>query len=269
MTALALGRKSDQMGTQVEPTEMTLGMAASTTIYMGSIVCKNAAGYAVPGSADATLLVVGCSTGATSGLPTASVVNSGAAGAVNINVRRGVFKFENSTAGDAITFAHVGKPCYVVDDQTVALTSAGGTRPFAGTVMGVDSSANLQLAPTGAGVFVQLGVPGSAMAQAVAGMIQGKGADLTDAALTITLAQGTWRVLPAATLGAARILTLSNTGAYAGAQITITRLDATANTYTIEQSGGTDLVVLPASKVNFADFQHDGTDWFLKRVGTQ
>lgn len=269
MTALALGRKTDQMGSAVEPTEMTLGMAASTTIYIGSLVCRNAAGYAVPGSADATLSAVGCAVGPTAGLPGSSVVNSGAAGAKDINVRRGVFKFENSSAGDAITIAHIGKPCYVVDDQTVALTSSGGTRPFAGTVMGVDSSSNLQLAPTGAGVFVMVGVPGVAMAQAVAGMIQGQGADLTDADATITLAQGTWRKLPAATLGAARALTCSNTGAYAGAQLTITRLDATANAYTIKNSGGTNLAVLPASKVNFVDLQHDGTDWFLKRLGTQ
>lgn len=267
--ALSTGRKTDQMGTQVEPTEFDLPMAASTTIYIGSLVCKNASGYAVPGSADATLMAVGCATGPTAGLPGSSVVNSGSAGDKSIHVRRGVFKFENSADGDAITFAHLGKPCYVVDDQTVALTSAGGTRPFAGTVMGVDSSSNLQLAPTGAGVFVMVGVPGAGMAQAVAGMIQGKGADLTDAAATITLAQGSWRVLPAATLGAARVLTLSNTGAYAGAQLTITRLDAAAHTYTIEQAGGTDLVVMPASKVNFADFQHDGTDWQLKRCGTQ
>lgn len=269
MTALALGRKTDQMGNAVEPTEMTLGMAAATTIYIGSLVCRNSAGYAVPGSADATLTAVGCAVGPTAGLPGASVVNSGSAGAVNINVRRGVFKFENSASTDAITIAHIGKPCYVVDDQTVALTSNGGVRPFAGTIMGVDTSSNLQLAPTGTGVFVQVGVPGVAMAQAVAGMIQGKGADLTDAAATITISEGTWRVLPAATLGAARVLTLSNTGAYAGAQITVTRLDATANTYTVNNAAAAALVVMPASKVNFADFQHDGTAWFLKRLGTQ
>ncbi len=268
MSALGTGRKTDQMGIAVEPTEMTFGMAASTTIYIGSMVAINASGYAVPASADASLKIVGCATGPTAGLPGASVVSTSVAGATNINVRRGVFFFENSASTDAITIAHVGRLCYVVDDQTVALTSGGGVRPVAGTIMGVSTSTDLQIAPTGAGVFVQLGVM-SGLAQAVAGSIQGKGADLTDAAATITLAQGTWRVLPAATLGAARILTLSNTGAYAGAQLTITRLDATANTYTIEQAGGTDLVVMPVSKVNFADFQHDGTDWQLKRCGTQ
>lgn len=270
--ALSTGRKTDQLGTQVEPTEMTLPMAGSSTkIYIGSMVAINASGYAVPASADVTLTVIGCAVGpgGSAGLPGSFVLNSGSNGDVNINVRRGAFKYENSSAGDAITIASVGKTCYVVDDQTVALTSSGGTRPIAGTVMGVDTSSNLQLAPTGTGVFVMLGVPGAGVSQAVAGMTQGKGADLTDADATITLAQGTWRVLPAATLGAARAVTCSNTGAYRGAQLTITRLDATANALTIKNSGGSTLAVLPASKVNFVDLQHDGTDWFLKRLGTQ
>jgi hypothetical protein len=44
------------------------------------------------------------------------------------------FLLKNSGGGDAITEAHVGRYCFVVDDETVALTSANGTRPPAGVV---------------------------------------------------------------------------------------------------------------------------------------
>lgn len=107
---------------------------------------------------------------------------------------------------------------------------------------------------------------------AVSTQLQGaKGTDLTDAAATIQIAAGNWRVLPAATLTTARVLTLGTTGAVAGDQITITRLDATANTYTIANGGGGggNLVVMPVSKVNFALCQFDGTDWLLRQAGTQ
>ena len=38
----------------------------------------------------------------------------------------------NSGGSDAITLANVGDPIYLVDDNTVALTDGGGTRPRAG-----------------------------------------------------------------------------------------------------------------------------------------
>lgn len=96
------------------------------------------------------------------------------------------------------------------------------------------------------------------------------GADLTDADATIAVAAGYWRKMPAATLSANRAITLGTTGAAAGDQITITRLDATANTLAVINGGagaGT-LVTLPASKVAFARFQYDGTNWALREVGT-
>ena len=56
-----------------------------------------------------------------------------------IKVRRGVFRFGNSASTDAIGRTEIGKPCYVVDDQTVAETNNSGARPVAGTVFGVDA----------------------------------------------------------------------------------------------------------------------------------
>lgn len=97
------------------------------------------------------------------------------------------------------------------------------------------------------------------------------GTDLTDAPATITVAQGSWRKMPAATLSATRAFTLGTTGAVAGDQIEITRLDTTANTMTVVNGGvgaGT-LFTFPVSKIGSARFQFDGTNWALRTVGYQ
>ena len=46
--------------------------------------------------------------------------------------------FKNSTAGDLIITTDQGKDCYLLDDQTVAKTSGGGTRSVAGRVWDLD-----------------------------------------------------------------------------------------------------------------------------------
>lgn len=94
---------------------------------------------------------------------------------------------------------------------------------------------------------------------------------LTNGNVTVAVAAGRWFKLPASTLSGAHSATLSVTGATAGDVIEITRLDATANAYTIIDGGpGTpNLVVMPASKVNYAKCAFDGTNWFLVGCGTQ
>ncbi len=107
-------------------------VAASTRIFAGSIVCLNATGYAVPGSTSTTLKA--------RGVAQEQVDNSaGAAGALRIETRRGVFQFANSTSTDEITRADIGASAYIVDDQTVAKTSATSTRSVAGVIRDVDS----------------------------------------------------------------------------------------------------------------------------------
>lgn len=108
-------------------------VAAATLIFGGHMVCANASGYAVPGSAVATLTTLGVSDEYADN-------SAGAAGAVSVAVRRGkTWHFANSTA-DAVTQALVGKSCYVADSTTVAATSNTNTRPVAGTVIAVDSA---------------------------------------------------------------------------------------------------------------------------------
>jgi hypothetical protein len=108
-------------------------VAAATKIYAGSMVGFNAgAAYATKGLTSTTL----------KGIAVAQELadnSAGAAGDINVKVRRGVFRFANSAAGDLISLADCGSDCYVVDDQTVAKTNGTGTRSVAGKVRDVDA----------------------------------------------------------------------------------------------------------------------------------
>lgn len=162
MTALSANFARRRMG--VDPIlalGFAIGLAASTHVYQGSMVAINQAGNLVPASADASLYVVGVSE--------EDVDNSsGAAGALSCTPRRGPFYFVNSSSTDAITDADIGRPCFVVDDNTVARTSNGGARPVAGIVEGVD----------GFGVAVSVGMPGVALNGAI-DVLFPAGADLS------------------------------------------------------------------------------------------
>ena len=133
MTALSADFARRRMG--VDPViaiRLAIGVAASTTIYKGSLVALNQAGNAVPASADASLHIVGVSED--------NVDNSaGSAGALTCTPRKGVFYLSNSSSTDAITDADIGRFCYAADDNTAARTSSGGIRPVAGVVEGVDA----------------------------------------------------------------------------------------------------------------------------------
>ncbi|OBY58234.1 hypothetical protein [Pseudomonas sp. AU12215] len=108
-------------------------VAANVKIFAGSLVCLDASGNAVPGSTSTTLKV--------RGLAQEQVDNTGgAAGDLRIETRRGTFQFANSAAADQIARADIGAQCYIVDDQTVAKTSATNTRSVAGTIRDVDSA---------------------------------------------------------------------------------------------------------------------------------
>lgn len=98
------------------------------TIFAGSLVCLNVAGFAVPGATAVGLFAVGRAE--------ARVVGDGVR---PVTTRRGVLRFVNSAAADAITRAEIGDPAYVVDDQTVAKTNGGGTRSVAGIIRDLDA----------------------------------------------------------------------------------------------------------------------------------
>ena len=111
--------------TRVDP------LAATVKVWAGAIVMRNAAGFITKGATVAGGMGVGRAE--------ATVDNTGAAGAASLEYRMGVFRFANSAAGDLITIADIGRPCFIVDDQTVAKTDATATRSRAGIVDGVDA----------------------------------------------------------------------------------------------------------------------------------
>lgn len=106
------------------------GVAAATTIFAGAIVMRNATGFLTKGATATGLVGVGRAE--------ERAVNGGAAGDVSLKYRAGIFRFANSAGADEITIAHIGKPAFAVDDETVAATSATATRSIAGFVDSID-----------------------------------------------------------------------------------------------------------------------------------
>lgn len=140
MAALTDVRDTKKWGARPHLDELSIQVKAATKIYAGSLVAISSAdGYAVPGATSTTQRAMGRAE--------ETVDNSGGAnGDKSVRVRRGVFKWGNSAAGDAITIADVGADCFIVDDQTVAKTNGTNTRSVAGKIMGVDTD----------GVWVQI-----------------------------------------------------------------------------------------------------------------
>ena len=125
MTALTAARNTkERLGETLD-----FPIKAATTCHQGGIAVVDA-GYAAPGRAATGLVAVGVFT------ESATAVSAGDATA---RVKIGVFKFANSASADLIAQANVGADCYIVDDQTVALTNGSNTRSRAGKIVAVDA----------------------------------------------------------------------------------------------------------------------------------
>lgn len=124
----------------------SLGVAASTKIYAGSLVALNSSGYAVPASDTAGLRI--------RGRATEQVDNSsGAAGALSVLVDEGVFKF----AASGLTAADVGKTALVTDDQTISILDTTNNVK-AGLIVAIESATE---------AWVKVGAEGKAVKDAV------------------------------------------------------------------------------------------------------
>ena len=89
-------------------------VAASTTIYAGSLVCINTSGYAVAAANTAGYKLVGVAREQADN-------SAGSNGDINVEVSRaGAFEF----ASTGLTIAKVGDPVYISDDQTVSTSAA-------------------------------------------------------------------------------------------------------------------------------------------------
>lgn len=134
MVALSSPRAIDRRGPIIA---YDYGVMANQTILQGALVVL-ASGFARAARTGADATEAGnmqCVGVAYEGGAVGSATN----GEVRIEVVSGEFPFANSAAGDAITVADIGKAVFVVDDQTVAKTSATNTRAIAGRVTGIDA----------------------------------------------------------------------------------------------------------------------------------
>lgn len=109
-----------------------VALAATTTVFEGGMVAVNATGFMVPAGAAGAKRVIGVARDTYDN-------SAGDDGDLLGDIERGCSQFDNSAAADAITNANIGRPCYAVDDHTVALTSNGGARIYAGIIVGVDA----------------------------------------------------------------------------------------------------------------------------------
>lgn len=113
-------------------------VAASTTIYAGAIVAKNAAGYLVPASDTAGLKVCGRAD--------ETVDNStGANGDKLCTYSAGVFKY-GTTGASALVQADDGGTAYVLDDQTVVKTAGTTNGIAAGSIDSIDDDGDIWVA---------------------------------------------------------------------------------------------------------------------------
>jgi len=121
MTALT----EDRNTMHTEGVELDFPVAASTTIYGGSLVAVDANGYLNPGADTAGLIFEGVAMEQADN-------SSGSAGDLSCTVRRrGLFLV---TLGTAITQANVGDNVFLVDDQTVDLAANVTNAIFCGVI---------------------------------------------------------------------------------------------------------------------------------------
>ncbi|MDB5658320.1 MAG: hypothetical protein JWS10_935 [Cypionkella sp.] len=106
-------------------------LGANQTIYAGSLLMRNVSGHLIKGA-----LATGSFGAGRAEAPGISTT----AGLTPQTFREGSFQFANSASTDLIAIADIGTVCYIVDDQTVAKTSASATRSPAGTVVDVDAN---------------------------------------------------------------------------------------------------------------------------------
>lgn len=139
MTAMAAPRKIVKLaGTS----RFVFPVAAGAVILQSALVIMSGgfarAGRTGQGVSDA-LKAADAATYTVVGIATGGVVGGATDGDVSVEVEGGAYNFVNSAGVDAIDLGDVGRRAFLVDDQTVALTSAGGTRAQAGIILDVTS----------------------------------------------------------------------------------------------------------------------------------
>ena len=107
---------------------------AATNIFAGALVMRNAAGFIICGATATGSFGVGVAEQPANNA-------AGANAAITVRYRTGVSsRFKNSSAGDLIVQADVGKVAWIVDDEQVAKTNGTATRSPAGIIEAVDAT---------------------------------------------------------------------------------------------------------------------------------
>lgn len=139
MTALTAGRAIKQMAGNPVPDLVSKPIADNVHIYNGAMVMGDANDRVVPAAPGSGVTaghkVIGVADGDYD-----NTVAGHTAGAFNVRIKQGCFKFNNSTAGEALAAADVGKLCYAADDNVVQKDSSTSTAPIAGTVVMVETT---------------------------------------------------------------------------------------------------------------------------------
>jgi hypothetical protein len=113
-----------------------LPVAALTSLYAGTLIALNSSGFATYATDAPGLEVVGRAE---------YDVNNSAdetGGALSVKVRRGVFKYQNSTRSSgayALAATNIGQICYVENEQTVQVAAGSTDKVIAGVFLGLDT----------------------------------------------------------------------------------------------------------------------------------
>jgi hypothetical protein len=126
MSALSAGRVAAEWAPNT--VLRTYAQAVSKQVWNGALLALNASGYAQPGVSGTGQIAIGV---AQYSQLTTSSQNT------NIDVHAGIFNF---LADSAFGLTAIGSNCYIVDDQTVSLTSTGHS--LAGVVQQIDAAGN-------------------------------------------------------------------------------------------------------------------------------
>jgi len=115
--------------------------AAAVLLYSGALVMTNATGYAtnaVEGAGNGDLVV--------HGIACARCDNAaGAAGDLSVDVERTIGDFTNASGTSAIASTDIGRICYAVDNETVAIHNGGNTRPAVGRIHSITTTGRIMV----------------------------------------------------------------------------------------------------------------------------
>lgn len=132
MSLLTQDIKITRYGTEGDHEDVAQPIGASVTLYAGSVALTDG--------------TTGLLKRATSGVGSAGdrvwglIARQQLSPAANtmVNIKTGSFFLNSGSGADAIVQGNVGQTCYLIDENTVGLTSTG--RAIAGTILAVDTT---------------------------------------------------------------------------------------------------------------------------------